>query len=81
MNAFRLAKEATLRALDSPMDGRRQSEVVAPPTPGAADSSSSSRDGGSSVLPGARKEGVRVVKVQAHARRGVDGDGIIRSRL
>lgn len=74
MDAFRLAREATLRALDSPM-------VVPPPSPSGADSSSSSRDTGSSVLSAGRKEGARVVKVQAHARRGIDDDGIVRSRL
>lgn len=80
MDAFRLAKEATLRALDSPMDGR--AEVVAPPSPaGAADSSVFSRSSGSSLVSGGRKEGVRVVRVQALASRGVDDDGVVRSRL
>lgn len=81
MDAFRLAKEATLRALDSPMDGRP--EVVAPPSPAGGDSSSSSRNSsGSSVPSGWRKEGARVVTVKAHARRGVDDDGTaVRSRL
>lgn len=55
MDAFRLAKEATLRALDSPMQGRP--EVVTPPSPAGAESSDSSRDNGFSVLPGSEKRG------------------------
>ena len=88
MRAFRLAREATLRALDSPMVGPG---VATPPVPARADGStnfSSGGDGGdgggSRFSPKSGKEGVRVVKIQAQndkARPGVGGEGLARSRL
>lgn len=88
MRAFRLAREATLRALDSPVVGPGRPCVVTPPAPTGADgrSSSGSSGGGgsgSSLSPDARKEGLRVVKIQAHAtaRRRVSSEDVVRSRL
>jgi len=79
MRAFRLAREATLRALDFPMAGPG---VVTPPAPTSVDGGGGG-GGGSSLSPKAGKEGVRVVKVHAHttARRGVGGEECVRSRL
>ncbi len=90
MRAFRLAREATLRALDSPMvGGSGRPGVVNPPAPASADgrscggSGGGGGGGGSSLSPEARKEGLRVVKVQAHAtaRRGGDSEEFVRSKL
>lgn len=75
MEAFRLAKEATVRALDSPMIGLgRLGGLATPPAP--VDDEDADR-GSSSLLSEARNKGVRVVKVRANAR---TGEGL-RSRL
>ncbi|CAN0465258.1 unnamed protein product [Ectocarpus sp. 12 AP-2014] len=67
MDAFRLAKEATLRALDTPV---KKGSVAA-----------TKADDGTSGLPEDVHRGVRVVKVRAQRGQMVDSRGVVRSRL
>lgn len=90
MEAFRLAKEATLRALDSPMAPRRwpagkaardTDADIGSSGSSSSDNSSGSRKGSSS-WPEVSSRGVRLVEVRTCKRRGTDdtGEGV-RSRL
>ncbi|CAN0186321.1 unnamed protein product [Pylaiella littoralis] len=76
MEAFRLAKEATLRALDSPMTWLRRPGGSTPPAPTVNEDAHSSKS--SSLVSESRNEGVRVVKVRANAG---DSREHVRSRL
>ncbi|CBN78422.1 hypothetical protein Esi_0113_0066 [Ectocarpus siliculosus] len=71
MDAFRLAKEATLRALDTPVKKRGWTGSAA----------ATKADDGTSGLPEAVHRGVRVVKVRAQRGQMVDSRGVVRSRL
>ncbi|CAM9871870.1 unnamed protein product, partial [Ectocarpus fasciculatus] len=71
MDAFRLAKEATLRALDTPVTKRGRTGSVA----------DTKVDDSTSGLPEGVHRGVRVVKVRAQRGRMVDPGGVVRSRL
>ncbi|CAM9225522.1 unnamed protein product [Hapterophycus canaliculatus] len=84
MDAFRLAKEATLRALDSPMTTQSWSGKKAAREGGRASCSSrggisggggSSSSSGSGPLLEARNQGVRLVEVRTRRRRGTDDAG------
>ncbi|CAM9187783.1 unnamed protein product [Ectocarpus sp. 12 AP-2014] len=72
MDAFRLAKEATLRALDTPVKKRGWT---------AGSKAATKTDDGTSGLPEAVHRGVRVVKVQAQRGQMIDSRGVVRSRL
>lgn len=71
MEAFRRAKEATLRALDTPVTKRGWTGSVA----------ATKADDDTSGLPEAVHRGVRVVKVRARRGQMVDSGGVVRSRL
>lgn len=74
MEAFRLAKEATVRALDSPMIRIGRPGGLTPPAPADDEDAES---GSSKVYSKDRNMGVRVVKVRANASAGE----ALRSRL
>ncbi|CAM9112090.1 unnamed protein product [Scytosiphon promiscuus] len=91
MDAFRLAKEATLRALDCPMTATRWSagEVARKADTENSGSGSNSSGGGSRAGIGGfspssevGNQGVRLVEVRTRRHRGTgDDDGGVRSRL